>query len=375
MKALCKSKLKYYKHIDTDSVNPQYSSLAQAELGVNGVRMITNAGYYAITNSSGVRTKTNQVVTFDMGPDSQGIKSLGFTGVVVSGVSPSLVMKTIQCSTDNSTWTTISSSFGGRGDYLTKPLSIPYPNKYRYIRWTCNRDDGGFSTGDAKNLTIKYVKRNRVESTYKDYDYCKLHNAYNLYKDNNKLTYYKWANWTQPTLKSNGTLGVSTLACYAYRSYNSAWVDCYSAFSPNTGYIGAYKSLASSTLYIYFYSKNYLKISNFSFHVPIKNTNNDASGGYAKALTLYGYNPKTRGWEQLAYIAGGSSMGNKTHTMNLSNNTKYYKYYRFQGTTGGGGHMDEIDISNIKITAQQAVVSNSTDYDFIEESLSYKACI
>lgn len=375
MELLTKQHIKYYKYVNNDTQNPSFTSQAQAELGVNGVRMITNARYYAITNSSGVRTSTNQVVTFDMGPDSQGIKSLGFTGVVVSGVSPSLVMKTIQCSTDNSTWTTISSSFGGRGDYLTKPLSIPYPNKYRYIRWTCNRDDGGFSTGDAKNLTIKYVKRNSVESNYKDYNYYEISHTYHPYRDNNKLTFYKWSNWTQPTLTSSGTMGASTLACYAIRSYDLTPLACYSAFAPNTGYIGCYKSLASSTLYIYFQSKNYLKISNFSFYVPIKNTNNDASGGYAKALKLEGFNTKTGSWEQLSYIAGGSSMGNKTHTMNLSSNTKYYSLYRFQGTTGGGGHMDEIDISNIKITAQQAVVSNSTDYDFIEVSPNYKACI
>jgi hypothetical protein len=373
MKALQKSKLKYYKYINTDSVNPQYSSQSQAELGVNEVKMITNPRYYAVTNSSGARLATNQVVTFDMGSQCISIKSIGYYGKVVAGKSPSLVMKNIQCSTDNSTWTTISSSFGKRGDFLTNPLVIPTPNNYRYIRWTCNRDDGGFSTGDAYNLTIKYVKRNSVESTYKDYDYYKLHNTYSLYKDNNELTYYKWTNWTQPTLTANGIMGVSNFACYANRSYDATQVNVYQAFSPNTGYIASYKSLAYSTLYIYFHSKNYLKLSNFSFYIPIKNSNNDTGGGYANTLKLEGFNANTNSWEQLAYIEGGTNMGNKTHTMNLSNNTKYYKYYRFQGRTGGGGHHDEIDISNIKITAQQAVECQRGQHDFYEEDLIYKA--
>ena len=187
MKAELKIIPKYYKYVYTDSVNPQYTSVSQAEIGVDLVRMITNAGYYAVTNSSGARLSTNQIVTFDMGANCYGIKSIGYTGVVVSGKSPSLVMNNIECSTDNNTWTTIASSFGKRGDYLTSPLSIPYPNSYRYIRFKCNRDDGGFSTGDAKNLTIKYVKRTIIETDSLNYDFVENVNQYYLYEKNSQF--------------------------------------------------------------------------------------------------------------------------------------------------------------------------------------------
>jgi hypothetical protein len=66
-------------------------------------------------------------------------------------------------------------------------------------------------------------------------------------------------------------------------------------------------------------------------------------------------------------------MGNKTHTMDLTGNTKYYKFFRFQGTTGGGGHKDELDISNIQIIAKQVVECKKGEHDFYEENLIYKA--
>lgn len=182
-------------------------------------------------------------------------------------------------------------------------------------------------------------------------------------------SYYKFVDWEQPTLTSNGTMGVSELACFATRSYNSAQTDCYNAFLPNTGYVSAYKSLSTCTLYIHFQAKNYLLLSNFSFRVPVVNTNNDASGGYARNLTLEGYNKETSSWETLAFIEGGSGMGNKTHTMDLTGNTKFYKYFRFQASCGGGGHADQIDISQIQITAKQAVECEEAEHEFYEDTV------
>lgn len=187
MKAELKIIPKYYKYISINTTNPKYISTEEADFGVDGVRMITNPRYWAITTSSGARLATNQVVTFDMGSQCESINSIGYYGKVVAGVSPSLVMKTIQCSTDNSTWTTISSSFGKRGDFLTSPLVIPTPNNYRYIRWTCNRDDGGFSTGDAYNLTIKYTKKTIIEADSSNYDFIENVNKCCLYNKNGKF--------------------------------------------------------------------------------------------------------------------------------------------------------------------------------------------
>lgn len=188
-----------------------------------------------------------------------------------------------------------------------------------------------------------------------------------------KRTYYKYTSWTQPTLTSNGTMGASNFACYANRTYNGNPTDAYQAFSPNTGYVGSYISLQYSTLYVYFQTKNYLLITNFSFYIPIVNSNNNYDGGHANNLKLEGFSIKNRKWETLATIVGGTNMGNKTHTMNLSSNTKYYKLFRLQGTTSGNGHKDEIDFSQIKITGKQATTGTSSDYDFYEDEYVYKA--
>lgn len=194
---------------------------------------------------------------------------------------------------------------------------------------------------------------------------------YKLYKEAER-TYYKYQSWTQPTLTSNGTMGTSNFACYAYSSADATHQDAYLAFSPNTGYVGTYDALAVSTLYILFESKNPLLISKLSFYVPINGTQNDYNGGWAENLYLYGANEKGA-WEQIGYIAGGADMGDKTHTMDLSSNTKPYKLFKFQGSTKGTGHNDELDISQIQITAKQGVVSTSNNYDFYVEKDVYKA--
>ena len=190
-----------------------------------------------------------------------------------------------------------------------------------------------------------------------------------------KRTYYKFVDWTQPTLTSNGVMGVNDFACYANTSYDSSAIDVYQAFYPNTSYVSCYLSLKSSTMYIYFQSKNYLLITYFSFYIPILSSANDLNGGYANNLKLEGFNIKNRKWETLATITSGSNMGNKTHTMSLSSNTKYYKMFRLQGTTGGGGHCDRLDIIQIKITAKQAIESASNDYNFYENKYVYKGVI
>lgn len=188
-----------------------------------------------------------------------------------------------------------------------------------------------------------------------------------------KRTYYKLVDWVQPTLTSNGLMGVDNFACYATTSHNVVNPNPYQAFLPNTGYVYSYQAVQLSTLYVYFQSKNYLIISNFSFHIPIKNDRNVLDGGHANNLRLEGFNYKTQTWETIGHIQGGTNMGNKTHTMSLTSNTKYYKLFRLQGTTSGDNYKDEIDFSQIQITAKQAIESTSLNYDFYEDKDVYKA--
>jgi hypothetical protein len=161
---------KYFKYLYTNTVSPKFSSQRQATAGVDGFKMITAQGNYACTGDSTTTINKNTVVTFDVGETSNGIISIGFTGVVVARQYPSLVMKTIQGSVDGSNWTTISSSYGGRNSVYTSPLSIS-SNNYRYIRFTAGNDDSDYNKGGCHNVTIKYNKRYTTIGNVNSYDY------------------------------------------------------------------------------------------------------------------------------------------------------------------------------------------------------------
>lgn len=172
--------------------------------------------------------------------------------------------------------------------------------------------------------------------------------------------------WNQPTLTSNGTMGESDFACYANTSYDSTAKDCYQAFSPNTGTVLAYRSLKQSTLYVYFQTKNPLLITKFSFYVPINGTQNNYNGGWAENIYLYGKNAQGD-WEQMAYVAGGANMGKAHHIIDLSNNTKAYNSFKFQVSSKGTGHNDEVEISQIKIDGKEKVQTVRNAYLAVTE--------
>lgn len=363
--------MKVYKEQVRDYYKYQYRNWTQPILTSNGTLGVGDFAVYCPENSTTYPayyafdgTTSNFVVTHNNDYIIYSANALNITSISMSDRSSSYNFKggELYGSNNNKDWELIQAISGTTWNLSSNKK---YYNYYK-IKQTVSGD------WQPSLFTVVAKEQISVKGTEYDYDYYTSHDGYKLFTFPN-TKYYKFTSWTQPTLTSNGIMGVSNFACYANRSYDATPVNAYQAFSPNTGYVASYKSLAYSTLYIYFQSKNYLKLSNFSFYIPIKNSNNDTGGGYANTLKLEGFNANTNSWEQLAYIAGGTNMGNKTHTMNLSTNSKYYKLYRFQGRTGGGGHHDEIDISNITITAQQAAECEKGQHDFYEENLIYKA--
>jgi len=168
----------YYKYVYTDATSPVFASENQAVSGINNFKMTTTTSYWYITGNSTNTFTNGNTLTFDIGENNKNIKSIGYIGVVSPNNYPGTVLKNIQCSEDNQNWITISSSFGGRGDYKTNPLQITTPNNYRYIRFTTACDDGDYSRGGAYGLQIKYDARGYQESTSSDYDFYRDKNTY-----------------------------------------------------------------------------------------------------------------------------------------------------------------------------------------------------
>lgn len=166
----------YYKYVygePVDKYTPAFASQAQATSGVDGVKMTTAQGYWQITTATTIATNNNNVITFDVGELSNGIKSFAYNAAVVGGSYPAMVMNNIQCSHDGNSWTTISSRWGGRGTTVNTPFNVPYPNNYRYLRFTTSNDDGRHGNGGVNSFRMlyNYIPRTVTAGTIDDYDY------------------------------------------------------------------------------------------------------------------------------------------------------------------------------------------------------------
>lgn len=160
--------IKYYKYINEDVVSPIFSSEYEAILSENYFKFLTASNLYYITHTGTNTFASGTVMVLDCGRLSNGIKTFGYVGVVSGGNWPGLRMAKIEASEDYNTWSVISNGYGGRGDYLTNPLQIPYPNKYRYLRLTFTNDDTRYGVGGANSLRVGYVKLVEAECNADD---------------------------------------------------------------------------------------------------------------------------------------------------------------------------------------------------------------
>jgi len=368
----------YYKYEYADVATPVFNSQAEATEGIDGVKIIGGANYYSMTGTSTTVLNNWNTVTFDIGEHNKNIKSLGYVGVCVDSQYPGTVLLDVQCSEDNQTWTTIRSSFGGRGNYKNYPLNIPYPNNYRYLRYTTYCDDPGFGQyGGSYGLSILYSKAYEVRSTSDDYDFYRdeltwtkpQDIAVDVTKNPYKLTitgtpetndtlactwvhtvdpdhysdkalkqvvtkYYKGINetWLQPIFSSNTkyesgiyyTLRGSRESGAAYLALNGSWDG-----SENCWWTGSYTVTEADPAIWNIITSKPIKI------ITLKIKNEVSSPVNFKTATWQG-SKDNENWDILANINGTNTTGYITTVNFTQEDLDYYPYHRFVVTESFG---------------------------------------
>lgn len=199
----------------------------------------------------------------------------------------------------------------------------------------------------------------------------------NLYKGvpNTVRKYYKYSeqSWVQPTLEYDMQI-VDNFCVYNY----------YHAFLPNTTYATFYRNQNRGWLEVYMYSPTGIIPKSFSFYV--QNRTDASSGAYN--IAFYGTNEdwvmhtpipsgcnnstrngiNTGDWAAAWTTIGTSAnVGDgKSGTVDMSSNTQYYKWMRFECSTAGSTNNDRLTIKNFQLSGTQRTIveSTSSDYDF-----------
>lgn len=175
-----------------------------------------------------------------------------------------------------------------------------------------------------------------------------------VYKETVKK-YYKYTNWTQPVLSSNGALGGNSFAVSFPNGVYSTAYEPYLAFdgNNNTYAIGVG---GDNTMPMIIYNPTPLNITNISM---VK-----YSGYNFTSIGIYGSNNNST-WEQIQTIQTSSGTD---FSWNISN-SKYYKYYKISPLTGTQGRFEIIEMN---ITATQMVESDESNYNTYEYVDVYK---
>ena len=171
-----------------------------------------------------------------------------------------------------------------------------------------------------------------------------------LHTGNPNASYFApdYITFVQPTLTNNGTMGVSAFATTTDVTLYS--IDyLYQLFMPGTSPSPFHSVQGTTTGSISWYCENPLKITN------IKVTNQQDAGGANRASsagTIYGSNDGTN-WTSIKSYTNAEQAAYAEWNINLSDNTNYYKYYKWTSTAGGsGGYWT---IANIVLTASENI--------------------
>lgn len=190
-----------------------------------------------------------------------------------------------------------------------------------------------------------------------------------VYKETVKK-YYKYTNWTQPVLTSNGVIGSNSFAVSETGSWESS-DPAFQAMDNNTGTVNIFQK--GTGYYFQFYNPNPLNVTNLN----ITNFAGDAWG--TRALTAGSIMASNNGIDFVELLTYSNSVtgGSASWNIDLSTNTGYYKYYRIiaTGTSySNNGAVNQCMINELKITAkEQITVENSeSDYDFFRDVDVYK---
>lgn len=195
-------------------------------------------------------------------------------------------------------------------------------------------DDVVWQGGTGK-LTLKKGSKVYVPNGWTNYKYYK----------------YTYANWTQPTLSANGTMGGSSFAVTSDSA--SSGYEAYKAFDNDTNSFFQLVGNAAGQSLV-FYNPNPLIVTKLVF------TFYDNGETYSiRQGTLYG-SDNNAVWTEI------KSFASYTTEWSVADNKKAYKYYKIK-VTQGGTYNGFVDIKNLQITAQVqtgGTESISSDYDY-----------
>lgn len=166
---------------------------------------------------------------------------------------------------------------------------------------------------------------------------------------------YIISEWTQPYITSRGSMGGTTFACYTDIPQLSG-VDSYWQVFNNIYQGGGFHSTQGNvTGNIYWYNPIPLNITNIKVYTQI-----DAGGAnrQSTAGTIYGSNDYTN-WTPISTYTNTQQAHSSSWDINLSSNTGYYKYYRWESTAcGTGGYWT---MSYLTFTATQKYQGTAED--------------
>ena len=183
-----------------------------------------------------------------------------------------------------------------------------------------------------------------------------------------KYKYWKnvYSSWSQPTLKSDGVIGVDSFAVSASSVLNS-WegttnnsriaFNAFDGVTTNNDETGCWHSGPGFPQWLQFWSKNPLKISMLTIH------NRSADGAH---INEYGiaYSKDGNTFKEFIRDVSPNQLDGGTFTINIEQGA--YSYWRINVYSSSGENNAYTAIGEVKITAQQrtnTVESNQYDYD------------
>lgn len=194
--------------------------------------------------------------------------------------------------------------------------------------------------------------------------------------------YYKYneVDWSQPTLTNNFIVQDN----FSARGY-------YNLFYPNTGKAYYYRDEVRCWAEVYMYSPNGIIPKNFTFGIEYPdNTSSDPynikfygtnQDWVMSTLIPFGATNETRNsinqgaWAAAWEVIGSSA--NNARSIDMSSNTKKYKWLRLELSTRGVAYDDSITLKNLCLYGKSIEIVEGTaeDYDFYRDEYKYEPLI
>lgn len=182
-----------------------------------------------------------------------------------------------------------------------------------------------------------------------------------LYEEDPTASYFAQpgdiiSEWTQPYITSKGTMGGETFACYSDVPQNTGTDMYWNLFNNISQNNGFHSSQGNVTGNIYWYNPIPLNITNIKVYTQI---DTGGSNRQSTAGTIYGSNDYTN-WTPISTYTNTQQAHSSSWDINLSSNTGYYKYYRWESTAcGTGGYWT---MSHLVFTATQKAQCTAEDF-------------